>query len=201
MMEMSASAPLRGNRAYISLGSNLGDSLQTLRRAAAALEGLGAVVAASPVYETDPVGLREQPAFLNAVVELDTTLEPLPLLDALLAIEEEGGRERGIRFGPRTLDLDLIWYDGRQLESDRLRTLSCHQDQGAANEDGSEAGQHGASPMPVGDIQGDLVEVQRHRDEHEAGQGRGTAAHHQEIVVPASGVERHRGLQCTGASA
>ena len=120
MMEMSASAPLRGNRAYISLGSNLGDSLQTLRRAAAALGGLGTVVAASPVYETDPVGLREQPAFLNAVVELDTTLEPLPLLDALLVIEAEGGRERGIRFGPRTLDLDLIWYDGRQLDSDRL---------------------------------------------------------------------------------
>ena len=120
MMEMSASAPLRGNRAYISLGSNLGDSLQTLRQAAVALGGLGAVVAASPVYETDPVGLTEQPAFLNAVVELDTTLEPLPLLDALLAIEAESGRERSIRFGPRTLDLDLIWYDGRRLESDRL---------------------------------------------------------------------------------
>ena len=120
MMEMSANAPLRGNRAYVSLGSNLGDSLQTLRQAAAALGGLGAVVAASPVYETDPVGLTEQPAFLNAVVELDTTLEPLPLLDALLAIEAESGRERSIRFGPRTLDLDLIWYDGRRLESDRL---------------------------------------------------------------------------------
>jgi len=120
MMEMSASAPLRGNRAYISLGSNLGDSLQTLRRAAAALGGLGAVVAASPVYETDPVGLVNQPAFLNAVVELDTTFEPLPLLDALLAIEADAGRERGVRFGPRTLDLDLIWYDGRRIESDRL---------------------------------------------------------------------------------
>ena len=120
MMEMSASAPLRGNRAYVSLGSNLGDSLQTLRQAAAALAGLGAVVAASPVYETDPVGFKEQPAFLNAVVELDTTLEPLPLLDALLAIEADSGRERGIRFGPRTLDLDLIWYDGRRLENDRL---------------------------------------------------------------------------------
>ena len=120
MMEMSASAPFRGNRAYISLGSNLGDSLQTLRRAAVALGGLGAVAAASPVYETDPVGLTEQPAFLNAVVELDTTLEPLPLLDALLAIEADSGRERGIRFGPRTLDLDLIWYAGLRLESDRL---------------------------------------------------------------------------------
>jgi 2-amino-4-hydroxy-6-hydroxymethyldihydropteridine diphosphokinase len=120
MMEMSASAPLRGNRAYISLGSNLGDSLQTLRRAAVALGGLGAIVAASPVYETDPVGLREQPAFLNAVVELDTTLEPLPLLDALLAIEADSGRERGIRFGPRTLDLDLIWYEGAVSDDARL---------------------------------------------------------------------------------
>jgi len=120
MMEMSASTPFRGNRAYISLGSNLGDSLLTLRQAAAALRALGTVVAASPVYETDPVGLKEQPAFLNAVVELVTALEPLPLLDALLAIEAECGRERGIRFGPRTLDLDLIWYDGMRLESDRL---------------------------------------------------------------------------------
>jgi 2-amino-4-hydroxy-6-hydroxymethyldihydropteridine diphosphokinase len=120
MMEMSASTPLRGNRAYISLGSNLGDSLLTLRQAAAALGGLGTVVAASRVYETDPVGLREQPAFLNAVVELDTTLQPLPLLDALLAIEADSRRERGVRFGPRTLDLDLIWYEGRRLESDRL---------------------------------------------------------------------------------
>jgi len=119
-MEMSSSPPFRGNRAYIGLGSNLGDSLGTLRGATARLAGLGAVLAASPLYETDPVGLEEQPAFLNAVVLLDTTLEPEALLDGLLAIEAEFHRERTVRFGPRTLDLDLLWYEGVTQETDRL---------------------------------------------------------------------------------
>src|SRR5207249_9178925 len=82
-----------------------------------------------------------------------------------------------------------------QLEGDRLRALSGHQDQGAANEDGSESGQHGTSPMPVRDIKSDLVEVQGHRDEHQTREGRGTAAHHEEVVVPAGGVERHRDVR------
>jgi len=119
-MEMSVSPPFRGNRAYIGMGSNLGDSLDLLRSATARLAGLGAVVAASPLYETDPVGYEDQPAFLNAVVLLDTTLEPDDLLDALLAIEAEFHRERTVRWGPRTLDLDLIWYGGRELRSHRL---------------------------------------------------------------------------------
>jgi 2-amino-4-hydroxy-6-hydroxymethyldihydropteridine diphosphokinase len=102
------------------MGSNLGDSLQTLREAAGRLASLGTVVGASQVYETEPVGYRDQPVFTNAVVALDTTLEPLTLLDALLAIEGEFKRERGIRWGPRTLDLDLIWYDGRETQGDRL---------------------------------------------------------------------------------
>ena len=75
-MEMSGSPPFRGNRAYIGLGSNLGDSLGVLRGAAARLAGLGAILAVSPLYETDPVGLEDQPAFLNGVVLLGTTLEP-----------------------------------------------------------------------------------------------------------------------------
>jgi 2-amino-4-hydroxy-6-hydroxymethyldihydropteridine diphosphokinase len=119
-MDLSASAPFRGNRAYIGLGSNLGDSLETLRSAAVRLADLGAVIAVSPVYETDPVGLVEQPAFLNAVVLLDTTLAPEPLLDRLLGIEADFHRERTIRWGPRTLDLDLIWYEGVSLDSERL---------------------------------------------------------------------------------
>jgi 2-amino-4-hydroxy-6-hydroxymethyldihydropteridine diphosphokinase len=120
MMELSASPPIRGSRAYIGMGSNLGDSLQTLREAAGRLAQLGTVVGASQVYESEPVGYHDQPVFTNAVVALDTTLEPLILLDALLAIEGEFKRERGIRWGPRTLDLDLIWYGGRETESDRL---------------------------------------------------------------------------------
>jgi 2-amino-4-hydroxy-6-hydroxymethyldihydropteridine diphosphokinase len=102
------------------LGSNLGDPAATLRAATERLAGLGAVLAASPVYETDPVGLEDQPAFLNAVVLLSTTLEPLDLLGRLLAIEADFHRERTIRWGPRTLDLDLLWYDGAEMDGDRL---------------------------------------------------------------------------------
>ena len=119
-MEMSVNPPFRGTRAYIGLGSNLGDSLATLRAAARRLAGLGAVAATSPVYETDPVGLEHQPRFLNAVLALDTTLEPGDLLDALLAIEADFKRVRGVRWGPRTLDLDLLWYEGARLDGERL---------------------------------------------------------------------------------
>jgi 2-amino-4-hydroxy-6-hydroxymethyldihydropteridine diphosphokinase len=120
MMKMSSSPPLRGSRAYIGLGSNLGDSTETLRAATARLASLGTVVAASPVYESDPVGLEQQPVFQNAVVAIDTGLPPLTLLDGLLAIEAEFKRERTIRWGPRTLDLDLIWYGGQELDGERL---------------------------------------------------------------------------------
>jgi 2-amino-4-hydroxy-6-hydroxymethyldihydropteridine diphosphokinase len=117
---MSASPPFRGNRAYIGLGSNLGNSLETLRGAAARLAGLGTILAVSSVYETDPVGLEDQPAFLNAVVLIDTTLEPEALLERLLGIEADFHRERTIRWGPRTLDLDLLWYEGAAMTGERL---------------------------------------------------------------------------------
>jgi 2-amino-4-hydroxy-6-hydroxymethyldihydropteridine diphosphokinase len=107
-------------RAYIGLGSNLGDPAATLRAAAARLASLGQIAAASLVYETEPVGVEDQPPFRNAVVALDTALEPLVLLDALQAIEADFGRERTIRWGPRTLDLDLLWYDGADRDTERL---------------------------------------------------------------------------------
>jgi 2-amino-4-hydroxy-6-hydroxymethyldihydropteridine diphosphokinase len=119
-MEMSAGPPFRGNRAYIGMGSNLGDSAASLRAAVRRLTDLGTIAAASPVYETDPVGYADQPDFLNAVIALDTPLEPESLLDELLTIEAEFKRERGIRYGPRTLDLDLLWYGGRELHTERL---------------------------------------------------------------------------------
>jgi 2-amino-4-hydroxy-6-hydroxymethyldihydropteridine diphosphokinase len=96
--------------AYIALGSNLGDREETLAAATDRLERLGRVEACSSLYETEPVGFHDQPAFLNAVLALETELEPLPLLHALLAIERELGRDRGqgVPNGPRTLDLDLL---------------------------------------------------------------------------------------------
>jgi len=102
-------------RAYVGLGSNLGDRAATLTRA---VELLGRVrgievVAVSGFRETDPVGYFDQPPFLNGAAALDTTLAPQGLLHALLEIERELGRTRlGPRYGPRTIDLDLLLVDG-----------------------------------------------------------------------------------------
>jgi 2-amino-4-hydroxy-6-hydroxymethyldihydropteridine diphosphokinase len=96
--------------AYIALGSNLGDRAQTLSLAIDRLGRLGTVMARSSLYETEPVGLRDQPPFLNAAVAVETDLEPFKLLRGMLAIEREFGRDRsnGALNGPRTLDLDLL---------------------------------------------------------------------------------------------
>lgn len=96
--------------AGIGLGSNLGDRRRHLREALRELRALGRLRAVSPLFETEPVGLREQPAFLNGVALLETGLEPRDLLEELLAIEARHGRARREKDGPRTLDLDLLFY-------------------------------------------------------------------------------------------
>ena len=108
--------------AYIALGANLGDPAATVRAAFAALAGLpdSRLVRTSSLYRTAPVGITEQPEFVNAAAELATGLEPEALLDALLAVEQVFGRVRAERNGPRTLDLDLLLYDDRQLDLPRL---------------------------------------------------------------------------------
>jgi 2-amino-4-hydroxy-6-hydroxymethyldihydropteridine diphosphokinase len=112
--------------AYIALGSNLdskhGDRAKTLSVASERLGLLGRVTARSSLYETEPVGYHQQPAFLNAVVALETELKPLPLLHALLAIERELGRDRthSVRNGPRPLDLDLLLMGDSIIEGEEL---------------------------------------------------------------------------------
>ncbi len=108
--------------AYIALGSNLGDREGTLRSAIAALRQLGSVEAISSFYETAPVGLVEQPDFLNAVVALRTMLPPQELMAALLRIEQQHGRDRSasVPKGPRTLDLDLLSYGDAVMETPML---------------------------------------------------------------------------------
>jgi 2-amino-4-hydroxy-6-hydroxymethyldihydropteridine diphosphokinase len=96
-------------RAFLSVGSNMGDRRSYLRHA---IESLPDVVAVSPVYETDPVGGPPQDAYLNLVVELDTRLTPERLLGVCHRIEMSADRIRGVRWGPRTLDIDIIWMDG-----------------------------------------------------------------------------------------
>jgi 2-amino-4-hydroxy-6-hydroxymethyldihydropteridine diphosphokinase len=110
-------------RAYVGLGANLGDREGALR---AALTALGAtagvqVVAVSSFRETDPVGYVDQPRFLNGAAAVDTTLGPRELLNALLAVERSLGRTRaGPRFGPRTIDLDLLLYGDRSVDEPGL---------------------------------------------------------------------------------
>jgi len=110
-------------RAFVALGGNLGDTRTYLHRALDALAQLpqSRLVAVSHFYRTPPWGLREQPRFLNAAAELDTSLAPHALLDALLEIERAAGRVReGERWGPRTLDLDLLHVDGVVMHDARL---------------------------------------------------------------------------------
>jgi 2-amino-4-hydroxy-6-hydroxymethyldihydropteridine diphosphokinase len=108
--------------AFIGLGSNLGDRLATLQRAIdllAAEPGIG-VLRTSRVWETDPVGGPEQPDFLNVVAEIDTHLEPLDLLEAANRVEATLGRIRDIRWGPRTIDIDILLIDRMTIHDGRL---------------------------------------------------------------------------------
>ncbi len=110
-------------RAYVGLGANLGEREAALRAALGALEATEGidVVAVSTFRETDPVDYLDQPRFLNAAAALDTTLSPRELLDALLEVERSLGRTReGPRFGPRTIDLDLLLYGDESLEKPGL---------------------------------------------------------------------------------
>jgi 2-amino-4-hydroxy-6-hydroxymethyldihydropteridine diphosphokinase len=111
-------------RAYVGLGANLGPKEVTILRA---VDLLGAtpgieVLELSRLRETDPVGVTEQPQFLNGAVALETTLSPRELLDVLLRIERELGRVReGERWGPRTIDLDLLVYGDETVDEPGLR--------------------------------------------------------------------------------
>jgi 2-amino-4-hydroxy-6-hydroxymethyldihydropteridine diphosphokinase len=99
----------------------MADPAQTLRAAAAEVgRGAGRIAAASPIYRSLPVGVTDQPPFLNAVAALDTELGPDALLDVLLAVEAAHGRVRDVRWGPRTLDLDLVWFEGVVRDDPRL---------------------------------------------------------------------------------
>jgi 2-amino-4-hydroxy-6-hydroxymethyldihydropteridine diphosphokinase len=104
-------------RAYVGVGSNLGDREAMIRAAIAALPG---VVAVSTLRQTDPVGVVDQPAFLNGAVVLETELPPRELLQLLLAVERDLGRERRERWGPRSIDLDLLVYGDVRVDEPGL---------------------------------------------------------------------------------
>jgi 2-amino-4-hydroxy-6-hydroxymethyldihydropteridine diphosphokinase len=120
---MAATEARAGVRAYVGIGSNLDDPPRQVR---SALDALGALPAtrllrSSRLFRTAPWGNEDQPAFVNAVAELQTSLDAAGLLDRLLAIERARGRRRdGVRWGPRTLDLDLLVFGGRRIEAPGL---------------------------------------------------------------------------------
>lgn len=113
----SSASPVR---VAIGLGSNLGDRRGHLRRALQGLRALGRPAAVSSLYETAPIGGPDQDPYLNAVVVLETELEPRRLFEQLLRLEREAGRERRRRWAPRTLDLDLLLYGSEELDDPDL---------------------------------------------------------------------------------
>ena len=102
---------------YIALGTNLGERLNNLLAAIEAMASEVSVLAESHIYETPPWGYEDQPAFLNMVVMAETGLEPEALLNFLKQLEVELGREQNFRWGPRLIDLDILFYDNLILDT------------------------------------------------------------------------------------
>lgn len=109
-------------RAYLGIGSNIGDMAAMLDRAVAGLAAVPgiAIVARSADYRTPPWGKTDQPWFLNGAVAIDTDLDPHGLLDACLSVEHNLGRVREERWGPRVIDIDVLAYEGAAVEDARL---------------------------------------------------------------------------------
>jgi 2-amino-4-hydroxy-6-hydroxymethyldihydropteridine diphosphokinase len=106
--------------AYLSLGSNVGDRSEQLRDAQARLSAAGRLVAVSSLYETEPVEFTEQPWFLNCVLELETEKTPQELMATILGIEQEMGRRRVRKKGPRTIDIDILLFGDAVIDSPEL---------------------------------------------------------------------------------
>lgn len=105
-------------QAYLSLGSNIGNRIENVRKAISLLEATKGlkVEETSPFYESLPVGLKEQADFINAVIRIRTDLSPLELLHRTREIEKEGGRIRTIKWGPRTIDIDILLFGQHIIE-------------------------------------------------------------------------------------
>lgn len=114
---------LKPHTVYICVGSNLGNRLENCRNGVAALTVSGTIqlVDQSCIYETEPVDYKDQDWFMNYVIEIETALNPFPLLELLKSVEGEAGRSKNtIRYGPRILDLDIIFYDDIVMDTPQL---------------------------------------------------------------------------------
>ncbi len=105
---------------YLGLGSNLGDCAANLSLASEKIKHLGRIVKKSSIYETEPWGFKEQPAFLNQVLQIRTTLEAGELLTNIKIIEKDMGRIKTIKNGPRIIDIDILFFDDLILKTDLL---------------------------------------------------------------------------------
>ena len=110
-------------KAYLSLGSNMGDKKRYLYDAIKLLDGTNHICLTklSSLYETNPWGYTEQDLFMNLAVEIETTLSPIELLDVCQSIEQELGRVRLVKWGPRVIDVDILLYDADEINEERLK--------------------------------------------------------------------------------
>ncbi len=108
------------NRAFLGIGSNLGNRIHYCKNAIDEICSFAKVLQASSLYETEPVGKEDQPAFINCVVEIETDLSSQDLLKQLNTVELKLGRVRDEKWGPRTIDLDIIFYDKEVINNENL---------------------------------------------------------------------------------
>jgi 2-amino-4-hydroxy-6-hydroxymethyldihydropteridine diphosphokinase len=106
--------------AFIGIGSNLGSRIENCNKALHEISNFARISAVSSIYETEPVGKEDQPDFINCVAKIETDLSPYRLLASLRSVENTLGRRRTEKWGPRIIDLDIIFYDGLLIESDEL---------------------------------------------------------------------------------
>ena len=107
--------------AVISIGSNLGDRTGNCRKALEEISGFAEILKVSSAYETAPVGNEDQPDFINCAAEIETALSPLELLNRMRKVEDVLGRVRDGRWGPRTIDIDIIFYDDLIIDTEELQ--------------------------------------------------------------------------------
>lgn len=105
---------------YLSLGSNVGNKRLYLQKALKGLAAFGVVLKKSAVYSSDPVGEKDQKIFFNTLVKFDTGLTPFQLMDKIKKLEENIGRTKSYRWGPREIDIDIIEYTGPPIQSENL---------------------------------------------------------------------------------
>lgn len=117
-MMLRMNAPL--HKIGLALGSNVGDRLAMLRQAKAALQPYMTITAVSPIYETQPRYVTDQPPYLNAVLLAETALEPQALLYTVRDVEIAAGRQPTYRYGPKALDIDILFYDDRHIQTPEL---------------------------------------------------------------------------------